>query len=369
MTNFDTIVLGLGGMGSAAVCELARRGQRVLGLEQFPLVHDRGSSHGHTRIIRTAYYEHPSYVPLCRRSFDLWRTLERETGRHLLENHPCLSIGRKDRELITGVQDAARIHNLPIETLGSAEIQRRFPAFRVGEEFVGVLETQSGYLFVEECVQALLDRARQLGAVLESGQTVVRWSADDRGVEVETETGRYRADRLIVSAGAWATELVKDLGVPLTVMRQIMHWFPSTAAFPFPIFMLDTDDGAYYGLPATAGRGFKIARHYGAPELNHPREVDWATHETDVAPVRAFVRRYLPSLDGVVTSQVCMYTLTPDRHFVIDRHPRHERVAVAAGFSGHGFKFAPVVGEVLADFTMGRTPAFDMSLFRANRFA
>lgn len=373
MSTYDTIVLGLGGMGSATLSQLAKRGRRVLGIEQFPLVHSRGSSHGHTRIIRTAYYEHPSYVPLVRRSFELWRDLEREKNCRLLVPSPCVTVGPPDGELVQGVMQAASEHNLSVESLSAQDLMKRFPAFRIGDEYTGVLERDAGMLFVEECVRAQLDVAKQQGAVIKADCPVIEWSAENRGVTVRTKDETFHAAKLVITAGAWATTLLRDIGVPFAVMRQTMHWFdPSNrqdfGVGRFPIFLLDTPEGAFYGMPALEPRGVKVARHYGAPELSLPNEVNWDVTESDALPVQAFLQQHIPSAIGPSTGQVCMYTLTSDRHFVIDGHPHHSNVVVAAGFSGHGFKFAPVVGEVLADLVERGSTRHDISLFQATRF-
>lgn len=373
MQKYDTIVLGLGGMGSAALFQLACRGQRVLGLEQFPLVHDRGSSHGQSRIIRTAYYEHPSYVPLVRRSFDLWRELQSQSGQTLLTMSPCLSIGSPAGELVLGVQQSAHEHHLQTETLSHNEIIQRFPAFQLDGALTGILEQEAGILAVEKCVQAHLDQAKQSGAEIRCQTPVVDWTASDTSVTVRTSNESFTANNLIITAGAWSTKFLADIGVQFSIMRQTMHWFrpanlDSFGVNRFPLFLLDTPGGAFYGLPAIDSHGVKIARHYGAPELARPEEVKWELDDADVNPVKSFLSRYIPTAIGPSIGQVCMYTLTPDRHFVIDRHPRFSNVAIAAGFSGHGFKFAPIVGEILADLVdQGRTK-HDISLFRANRF-
>ena len=369
----DVIVLGLGGMGSAAASALARRGAKVLGFEQFPFVHRRGSSHGHTRIIRTAYYEHPAYVPLVKRAFALWHELEQRTGRHLLTACPCLNIGRADSEVIVGVQRAAAEHRLEVETLSASGIVTRYPQFRLPGEYVGVLEHAAGFLLVEDCVRAHLDDAVAHGAVLHAETSVVSWRAGGYGVEVTTATGTHTAAKLVVTAGPWATHLLADIGVPLTVMRQMQLWFASAPMLPlfardrFPTFLLDTPGGAFYGLPATDGLGLKCARHYGAPELPSPAEVSWDVTPADIAPVGAFLREYLPAAGVNTAAEVCQYTLTPDRHFVIDCHPAFTNVAVACGFSGHGFKFAPTVGEILADLTLDGESRHPIELFRAAR--
>jgi sarcosine oxidase len=373
--RYDVIVLGVGGMGAAAVCELARRGRRVLGLEQFAVGHDRGSSHGHTRIIRQAYYEHPDYVPLVRRAYAGWYDLEQRQGVRLLTECPCLSIGLPDGELVAGVLESARRHDLPVERLSAEDLRRVYPAFRFGDESVGVVERTAGFLYVDDCVRAFVAEARRLGATVREGEAADSWAAEGGGVVVEAAAGRYRADRLVITAGPWAGRLLGGLGTRLTVMRQVVCWFgPRNAARfrrdAFPVFIADTPAGAFYGLPALNADGVKVARHYGAPELADPSAVGRAVTAADEAPVRAFLRAHLPDADGPLRrASVCVYTLTPDRHFLIDLHPDYPQVAFAAGFSGHGFKFAPVVSEILADLAeQGRT-ALPVGLFRLARLA
>ena len=372
--TYDVIVLGLGGMGSATAFELARRGRRVLGLEQFALGHDQGSSHGHTRIIRKAYYEHPDYVPLVLRAYDRWRDLELRCGRTLLTECGCLSVGRREGELIAGVRESAERHGLPVEDLDPAGLRRRFPAFRFGDEYVGVLERSAGFLYVDDCVQAQAAEARRLGAVIRDGEAVVSWKAEGGGVVVETTAGRYTAARLVVTAGPWAGRMLADLGARLTVMRQVVFWFGTRddAAFgrdKFPAFIAETPEGDYYGLPALNADGLKTARHYGAPELHDPSEVVRAVAEEDETPVRQFLRAHLPAVDGPRRrASVCIYTLTPDRHFLIDIHPQYPQIVFAAGFSGHGFKFASVVGEILADLADAGRTDLPIGMFRLSRF-
>jgi sarcosine oxidase len=304
--SFDVIVLGVGGMGSAACFELARRGRRVLGLEQYPLAHDRGSSHGHTRIIRTAYYEHPNYVPLLRRAWERWYELEQLTGRHLLTECPCLNVGQSDSELVNGVRASAREHTLAVEELDADAIARRTP-FRFPAGYVGVMEQDAGFLYVEECVRAHCDMAVSLGAEIRAEEPVRAWKAVGDGVEVATDRGTYHAGKLVVTAGAWATKLLADLGVPLKVMRQVLLWFDvgqfgsTFLRHRFPIFIADVPGGPFYGLPAIDRYGLKLARHYGAPELPDPDRVDWNAGDADVPPVRAFLDAYLPGAVGPMT--------------------------------------------------------------------
>jgi sarcosine oxidase len=368
---YDAIVLGLGGMGAAALAALSRRGQRTLGLEQFAIGHDRGSSHGHTRVIRTAYYEHPDYVPLCRAAFASWRQLEQRVQRRLLVDVPCLSVGFPDGELVSGVRRAAREHRLDIEALPPSDLVRRFPQFDFGGSYVGVLEREAGFLYVDRCVRALIDDACAMGAEIRENSPALDWQADRDGVTVRTAASELRAAGLVITAGPWARQALGALGAALTVMRQVVFWLPTEGRREFetpqfPVFMADLPEGCFYGIPATDGRGVKIARHYGAPELSGPEEASRVVDDADEAPIREFVRRHLAGADlPRQDSSVCIYTLTPDRHFVIDRHPEHGRVAIACGFSGHGFKFAPVVGEMLAGL-LDDTNAPE--LFRVSRF-
>jgi sarcosine oxidase len=372
---FDAIVIGVGGMGSAAACELARRGRRVLALEQFDLGHDRGSSHGHTRIIRKAYYEHPDYVPLVCRAFERWYDLEQRQGVHLLTESPCLSIGRSDSAMIAGVRASALQHHLPVEHLDAVDLRRRFPAFRFGEEYAGVLERSAGFLYVEDGVQAHACEAVRMGATIQDNEPVVSWKADEREVIVETHAGRYTAARLVITAGPWAGQVLARRGTFLRVMRQIVQWFGTRddSLFRrdvFPLYIADTPGGHFYGFPSLNANGVKVAQHYGAPEVGSPSEIERTASLEDEEIVRAFLREHLPAVNGPRRrAAVCLYTLTPDRHFVLDVHPDHPNVALAAGFSGHGFKFAPVVGEILADLAdTGRTD-LPIDMFRIHRFA
>jgi sarcosine oxidase len=374
VSTYDVIVVGVGGMGSATLFELARRGQRVLGLEQHQLGHDQGSSHGHTRIIRQAYYEHPAYVPLVQRAYQQWFELEQVVGRHLLTACDCLSIGEPESELLRGVRASADTHGLAVESLSCTDLRCRFPMFRFGDDYAGVLERSSGFLYVDDCVRAHCQAARNLGAVIQADEPVWSWKANGNGVEIETNKGRYTAKGLILTAGAWAAELLTQWVRCLTVMRQVAFWFGTSQPETFrrdrfPLYICDTPEGYFYGFPMLNANGPKVAQHYGAPELPGPTEVERSISATDEEQIRGFLREHLPGIDGPVRqASVCLYTLTPDRHFVIDVHPEHPHVVVAAGFSGHGFKFAPVIGEVLADLVEKGSTNWPIDLFRLARF-
>jgi sarcosine oxidase len=371
--HFDVIVLGVGGMGSAALFELARRGRRVLGLEQFALGHDRGSSHGHTRIIRQAYYEHPDYVPLVQRAYERWHDLEQRQGRRLLTECPCLSIGPADGELIAGVRRSAEEHRLPIESLSPSDLRERYPMFTFAGAEVGVLEHSAGFLYVDDCVAAHVAEALRLGAVVHEQEEAVAWEVRGDAVTVRTRNDRYSAARLVLTAGPWAGRLLGELGVAIRVMRQVVFWIgtsddQSFQPGAFPIYITDTPEGYYYGIPALDANGVKIARHYGAAELTDPAQVERAVSASDETDIRQFLYSHLLAANGPTRrASVCIYTLTPDRHFLIDVHPEHPQVVFAAGFSGHGFKFASVVGEILADLCDHGRTKLPTGLFRYPR--
>lgn len=276
--------------------------------------------------------------------------------------------------MVGGVQRSAAEHALAVETLSAAEIRRRYPPFRFSEEYVGVLEREAGFLYVEECVRAHVDAARACGATIYEREAVREWSSDGSTVNVRTDRGRYSAGALVLTAGPWAGQLLRQAGKDLRVMRQVMLWFATAddGAFRrdrFPIYLADLGGTYFYGLPVIDAHGHKVARHYGAPELTDPAAVDREVRPDDSTAVRSFLANYLPAVTGSVRrAQVCTYTLTPDRHFILDRHPEFANVALAAGFSGHGFKFAPAVGEIMADLvTEAKTP-HAIEMFRIGRF-
>ncbi len=358
MTNnhFDVIVVGVGAMGSAACWELARRGVRVLGLEQFDIPHTRGSSHGYSRVTRTAYYEHSDYVPLLQRSHILWSELEAESAEKILHMVGGLYLGPLDGELVGGSLRSAREHGLAHELLDRAAVSKRFPQFTVPDDWSGLLEPQAGFLLPELAISAFVNCALHRGAEIHGHEEVKAWHADASGVTVTTALRTYRADKLIFSGGAWSNSLIHDLGVPLTVTRQVLGWvWPKTpAAFKagtLPVWMIDRLDGTtYYGFPmVTQSPGLKVAVH--APlDRTDPNHVERGILPGDEETFRSCLRRFIPQGDGpLLALRTCLYTNSPDGHFILDRHPRHERVVLAAGFSGHGFKFASVIGELLAD--------------------
>lgn len=377
---FDVIVAGLGAMGSAAAFHLAARGQRVLGLEQYQPAHDRGSSHGHSRVIRLAYFEHPSYVPLLRRAYALWDELQRNTGTPLLTITGGLMVGRPDSEVVRGTLASAQTHDLPHEVLNPTALQRRFPPFTPSPDLVGVFEPQAGVLQPEACVRAHLSMADARGATLRFAERVLDWRAGGDGVEVTTDQGTYVARRLVLAPGAWAPQHFHLPDLPLEVERQVLFWFDpdgGTAPFAparFPVYVWDHGAGVQvYGFPAQDGPpgGVKVAFfRTGRATRCTPDTIDREVRAGEVAAMREAIARVLPSLASgrLTAATTCMYTLTPDHHFVIGPHPAHPEVVLASPCSGHGFKFASVVGEVLADLTIDAATAHPIDLFDPRRF-
>ncbi len=374
-TPYDVIVAGCGAMGSLTLYQLARRGYRVLGLDRFTPPHAMGSSHGHSRIIREAYFEDPRYVPLVQAAYGAWAELEATSGTTLFRQTGGLMLGLPDGALVSGARRSADLHGLPHEVLSASQVATRFPAFRPDPGMIGVWEPRAGILSPEASITAALDVARARGAEVHTGETLTGWHDVPGGVEVVTSGGRYRAASLVITVGAWTGDLVAELALPLRVQRNVQFWFSprrapeyfTPAALPIFIGQHAADAPAWYGFPDT-GDGLKLAwHHHGA--LVHPDTVDREVTADEVDTVRTILERYMPDANGDLRgSAVCLYTNTPDEHFVIGRHPSNPAVIVASPCSGHGFKFASVLGEHLADLATGRAPAFDLSLFSLARF-
>lgn len=381
MTHHEVIVLGLGGVGSAALYQIARRGHRVLGIDRFHDGHSRGSSHGQTRVIRQAYFEHPDYVPLLREAYRLWAELETEAKEQLFHRVGLLQVGPPDGIVISGVRGAARTHELPIEELDVAEVRRRYPGVGIAEEHVGLFEANAGYLLVERCVLAHLRAARRAGAETITDLRATAWATTASGVAVRTADGvLHRADRLVLAPGAWASELIGELPVSLQVLRKHLHWFavdgPKSKRSTyqqsrgFPTFMFEVPEGIFYGFPAIDRDGLKVAEHSGGEPIDDPLHVVRAPDPEDDRRVREFLDRCLPKVGQQRTRHAtCLYTMSPDEHFLLDHHPVSERVAFAAGLSGHGFKFASVLGAVLADLVLDGGSRLPIDFLSLQRFS
>ncbi|ABG05836.1 Sarcosine oxidase [Rubrobacter xylanophilus DSM 9941] len=367
---YDAIVVGLGGMGSAAAFHLARRGLGVLGLERFGAAHEMGSSHGRSRIIRQAYFEGPEYVPLLLRAYELWEELERESGRELLALTGALMVGGPEGELVAGSLRSAREHGLPHELLEARQVRERFPALRPSAGEVALYEERAGFLRPEECVRAHLELASGRGAELRFGEPAISWRACGERVEVRTAAARYEAGRLVISAGPWAPQLLAELGLPLRVERRVMFWLgPAEDPGRLPVLLWEPEDGElFYAVPDGWRGGVKAAFHHAGGAPCTPETLQREVREEEASSLRERLARHAPPLAGrLLDARACMYTLTPDGHFVISAHPRHPRVAIACGFSGHGFKFASVVGEILADLTAGGSTRHPIGLFSPER--
>ena len=373
--RYDAIVLGVGGMGSAAVYQLARRGKRVLGIEQFDVPHSLGSSHGISRIIRLAYYEHPSYVPLLRRAYELWRELEAGFDEQLLHVTGSIDAGPAESRCFAGSLESCRLHDLPHEVLDGRAVNRRFPGYRLPDDHQAVLQPDGGFLLSERCIVAHVVAAQALGAIVQARERVHGWEPRGDGVRVETDRGTYDAERLIVTAGAWAGTLVPGLHPVAVPERQVLGWFqPSSPALfmpdRFPVFNLEVDEGRYYGLPIAVVPGFKLGRYHHLEEATDADGADRDCHPRDEAVLRTFAEKYFPEGAGpTMALRACLFTNTPDEHFVIDAHPDHRQVILASPCSGHGFKFCSVVGEILADLAIAGETRHDIGLFRLDRFA
>ncbi|MET7937397.1 N-methyl-L-tryptophan oxidase [Streptomyces sp. NPDC005322] len=367
--TYDVIVLGLGGMGSAAAHHLAARGVRVLGLEKFGPVHNRGSSHGGSRVTRQSYFEDPAYVPLLLRSYELYERLERDTGREVATLCGGVMIGRPGSRTVAGSVLSARQWDLPHELLDAKEVRRRFPTLTPAEDEVALYEARAGLVRPENTVAAHVQLATQGGADLHFEEPATRWEAlpGGAGVRVHTPENTYTAGHLVICPGAWAPGLLADLGVPFTIERQVMYWFePRGGTGPYtpdhhPIYIWEDAAGVQiYGFPAIdgPGRGAKVA-FFRKGTVCTPETIDRTVRDEEVAAMAGQLAPRLPTLPGTfLKAATCMYSNTPDEHFVITRHPAHtDAVTVACGFSGHGFKFVPVVGEILADLALtGDTP-------------
>ncbi|MCX7314777.1 MAG: N-methyl-L-tryptophan oxidase [Hyphomicrobiales bacterium] len=374
MKQFDVVVVGLGVMGAAALRELARRGFNVVGVERFMPGHDRGSSHGETRIIRLGYFEHPSYVPLLQRSYELWRELEADSGRKLIRITGIVEIGMPVGPLISGTLAAARQHNLAHDILDGAEVMRRFPVFRIPSDYVGVWQPDGGFAAAEATVEALIELATAAKAKIRSNVSVLSIEPHGHGVLVRTSVGDIEARTAIVAAGPWLPTLIPNLPAPLRATREVMAWFKPRDPAPFvpsrlPVFILESRHGMHYGFPVSRAGHVKIAKHHHRNETVNPDDPRRLVSEVDEDLIRSVLKSHIPAANGpLAAATTCFYTMTPDHDFIIDRLPGAPNVIVASPCSGHGFKFAPVVGEILADLAIDGGTGHDISRFRFDRF-
>jgi sarcosine oxidase len=367
--HYQTIVIGVGSMGAAACYYLVRRGNRVLGIEQFDLPNDRGSHAGQSRIIRKAYFEHPDYVPLLQRSYDNWRAFENEVSNRYYFDTGVVYFGTNDNPTMVGVRKSAELYHVPIHNYDIKEQRKRWPMFRLPDNFEAILEPDAGFVTPERTISGFAAEAEKLGATILRRTAVRSWKYERGRVRVITDKGEFTAEKLVISAGAWTANLLPQLQRRLRVTRQMLAWvMPRNTAQlspeKFPCwFVEDPDLGSFYGFPVVHDSispgpvGLKLAHHYDG-EPSRPDEVDGPVPEAEIEKLRNFLRTYMPDVgEDIIATRKCLYTNSPDEDFIIDLLPGHDgRVTIACGFSGHGFKFVPAVGEILADLaTNGKT--------------
>jgi sarcosine oxidase len=373
MKSYDVIVVGVGSMGSAAIYHLAKRGARVLGLEQFDFPNALGASVGTNRIIRLAYAEHPDYVPLLHRAYALWRELEALAGETLLIITGGLDIGTSQSEIVRGSLRACAEHRLDHEVLNADAIGRRFPAYRLPTEMVGVYQPQGGFVMSERCVAAYALAAMDEGAEVHGRERVTNFEVRAGRVHVTSDFGEYEARRLVLCAGPWTSRLLPRFSRLVEAERQVLLWTqPKRADLfrhdRFPIFNMDSGNGRFYGFPVYAVPGFKIGKYHHRREPADAESLERNCDQRDETILREGIRRFFPDADGpTLAMKACMFTNSPDEHFLIDRHPELPEVVIAAGFSGHGFKFSSVIGEILADLSVDGETRWNINLFRLDR--
>jgi len=373
---FDVAVIGLGGMGSAILAHCARRGASAVGLEQFERGHGLGSSSGRTRMIRKAYFEDPAYVPLLLRAYDLWREIERETGAKLLRLTGLLMVGREQTEIIAGARRSAQEHALAFETLTTRELKTRYPSLRILRDEMGVFEPDGGILDPERAIEVQLELAKAAGAEQRFGVAMTTWEARPDGFVIQLADGtRITSGALVLSLGAWFKESLERLGISIRVQRNVQAWFqPSTRVYDaarFPPFLLDRPalPAPLYGFP-DLGDGVKAAFHSLGDNTDASHVDRRVNMGRDIQPIIEAMDQWMPGAAGTLRSaRPCLYTLTPDGHFVVDRHPQHPRLILCGGFSGHGFKFAPVIGEVVADLALEEGSRHKIDFLSLRRFA
>jgi sarcosine oxidase len=372
--RYDVIVLGIGGMGSAIAYHLARRGMKVLGLERYDIPHSHGSSHGVTRIIRLAYCEHPSYVSLLRRAYELWRELQALFGHQLLYITGSVDAGTPGGQVFEGSLRSCELHGLAHAVLTSVELSRRFPGYHLPSEIMAVLQPDGGFLVPELCIVAHVKLAQSCGAVIRAREEVTRWEASRAGVKVWTDWASYEAKKLVISAGPWLAKLVDSAARIVNTERQALAWFQPLRLdlfLPerFPVFNLELDGARYYGLPVFGVPGFKVGKYHHLHQPIDPDDPRRDVFPEDEHLLRDFASRYFPDGAGpTMALRACIFTNTPDEHFILDHHPEFPEVLIASPCSGHGFKFSSVVGEIMADLVQKAETRHDISMHRLARF-
>ena len=380
--SFDVIVIGVGSMGSATCYYLAKRGYKVLGLEQFDISHEFGSHTGQSRIIRKAYFEHPDYVPLMEKAYENWKQLEDETGEQLYFKTGLLYAGNSNNEIIKGVTLAASLYNIELEQLNKKNVANRFPHFSFPNSFEVLFEPDAGFLPPEKSIRLYADQAKRNGAEIHSHETVIEWKKEGASIMVKTDKDIYYCNKLVITAGAWAGKMTAGFSNKIKVTRQFIAWIKTKndkqfELNNFPCWMIGDDDkhGCYYGFPLLDTKqfgepaGLKMAHHFPA-QVTDPDNVNRQTTGDDLKNIKYCLDKYLPDVfDSVLHTKICLYGNSPDENFIIDKLPGYEEnVSIACGFSGHGFKFASVVGEILADLAIEGKTELPMNFLNVKRF-
>lgn len=370
----DVIVIGLGAMGSAAAYEIAATGAKVLGLEQFDPLHDKGSSHGRTRMIRKAYLEGDFYIPLLMRSFERWRALSEKSGKRLINECGVFYAAPEGDAIVANTLKSARLYDLEVEEMDAKEARKRFPAFRPPADYQYLYEPEAGYADPDTALAVYHALAKEQGAELRFNEKVLELEAGAQGATVKTDKGGHRAHRLVIAAGAWLGALAPKLGLdlPLEAWRMALHWFrakPGGAKPRMPNVWRTAGGGFLYGFPEAPGEtGCKYAFHDRHNRTVDPENPDRSITDEEITEIAKAVSGFVPALATHIAAKSCLYTMTPDEHFVIGLHPTLETVALAGGFSGHGFKFMPVVGEILRDLALDAATEHEIAAFSPQRF-
>lgn len=382
-TSFDAIVIGVGSMGSSACYFLSKRGYKVLGLEQFDISHGLGSHAGQSRIIRKAYFEHSDYIPLLNRAYKNWKDLENETGAEIYFRTGLVYFGKPHHSIMKRVQESAALYNIQLEKLNAVVTAQRFPPFKIPLGFEILFEPGAGFLTPEKIIVLYTKQAMKNGAEIHTGEKLIQWKKDGNGVKVITDKNKYSCNKLIITAGAWAGKMIPGMNDRINVTRQFVAWVkprdPEQLSFGnFPCWMIadDAKPGVYYGFPILPidkfgpPAGLKLAHHFPSA-VTDPDHADRQVTRADEENLEYVLNKYLPGVfDSFLSSKICLYANSPDENFIIDRLPGYEdRVTIACGFSGHGFKFASVVGETLADLAIEGTTKQPIEFLNARRFS
>lgn len=381
IANYDVIVIGVGSMGASACYHLAKQGHKVLGLEQFDIPHELGSHAGQSRIIRKAYGEASDYVPLLERAYENWRTLESETGEQVYYETGLVYFGAKSESFLETVKQSSKQYNIPVNQLSETDCLKKYPQFNLPANFERLEEPKAGLLTPERSILLMVQQAILNGAVIRTKEQVLEWKRENGVITVNTNRGTYKAKKLVITAGPWAGRMIPKLDPQLKVTRQALAWvqpkkWENFALGQFPCWNVLTGDRDFYGFPVLpVGKfggpiGLKLAMHYPGGEVTDPDKVNRNTKESDENVLIQFLKEYMPDgYENILTMKTCLYTNSPDENFIVDYLPEYDNdVVIAAGFSGHGFKFASVIGEILTDLAISRSTSLPINFLSAQRF-